>query len=157
MAKYVKKPITVEAVQLIYPATLTTSKSVEKAKPGDYLVTAGIEQFFLPKAVFELTYDKETDPDTNATMEISNLQATEITDTSFKLTFMDPPDADFKSVVYYVNGVESSPTIGTDNLPTFELLTPETDYVVKVTALDESNNESFGVSITVTTGITPVV
>ena len=63
MAKYVKKPIPIEAVQMDKPFEVNTMEGKMKGKAGDYLVT-GVkgEQYPVDKEIFEETY-RMVEPD----------------------------------------------------------------------------------------------
>lgn len=157
MAKYVKKPITVEAIQLVYPATLTTPTGILKAKKGDYLVGAGADQFFVTQEVFNMTYDLASEPDGLAPMEVENLSATTITDTGVVFIYQTPFDADFKEVRIYRDTV----LVGTvtdkgQNIQFIDNgLTAETVYAYLFTTVDNAGNESDGVANSVTTLAAP--
>ena len=59
MAKYVKKPIPIEAVQMDKPFKTKTMEGELWGKAGDYLVT-GVrgEQYPVDKEIFEETYER---------------------------------------------------------------------------------------------------
>lgn len=57
--KYIKKPISVRAIQIAIPFTVKTLEGTMKGKPKDYLVE-GIEGelYVCDKTIFEKSYDK---------------------------------------------------------------------------------------------------
>lgn len=58
MAKYRKKPVIIEAVQITRKMTVETLEGVMTGNPGDYLIT-GVkgEQYFCKLDIFEMTYE----------------------------------------------------------------------------------------------------
>lgn len=58
MARYRKKPVVVEALQISRPMTVETLEGVMRGEPGDMLIT-GVkgEQYFCKLDIFEATYE----------------------------------------------------------------------------------------------------
>jgi hypothetical protein len=155
--KFNRKAVTVDAVELLYPTTITTPKGVQRANKGDYLVNMNGDQFLIEKTIFELTYDIASEPDTIAPLEVSNLTASNITDTSVTFAYTTPADADFKQVNVYQDGVLLSSRIATgDAQYTITGLTASTTYTFLFTTVDNAGNESTGVTQSITTLATPV-
>lgn len=87
-------------------------------------------------------------PDTVAPAEVTNVQYTP-GQTTIDVSFTNPIDSDFKQANIYRDGVfVGSSTTGTFNMTG---LTLSTAYVIKITSVDMTNNESVGVSQTVST------
>ena len=59
MAKYRKKPVIIEAVQLTEPASVVTLEGKMAGNVGDWLIT-GVkgEQYFCKDSIFKLTYEE---------------------------------------------------------------------------------------------------
>ncbi len=60
MARYRKRPVVIEAVQISRPMTVETLEGVMRGNPGDWLITgvAG-EQYFCKDEIFRKTYDAD--------------------------------------------------------------------------------------------------
>lgn len=58
MAKYRKRPVIVEAVQITEPMKIETLEGVMEGRPGDWLIT-GVkgERYFCKDDVFRETYE----------------------------------------------------------------------------------------------------
>lgn len=157
MSQYSRKPITVDAIQLMYPTTINKSTTsgaaqIEKGIAGDYLVVLNNEQFIIPKAQFELTYEIQSLPDTIAPTEVANFTIDTVTDALITIAFDTPSDSDFKAFIVELDGVEviRQNTIGHITYTT-GTLTPNTTYLIGVKTLDKAGNISNGVSQSVTT------
>ena len=153
MPKYQKKALTVDAVELQYPMTLTTSKGIQRANPGDYLVsTSGKEQFFIQKNIFELTYEQSSEPDTIAPMNIENLEVLEVAPDSVTFLYDTPYDSDFNYVTV-LEGTTEIEKVFTKGSAEYKVtgLSPETTYDFLFVATDNAGNEASGVPVTVDT------
>lgn len=97
--------------------------------------------------------------DTTAPGNISNLTASNITDSGFKVSFVAPSDTDLDKFRFYLNGnlVNTIPgTIpNTQLFYTFTGLTADFIYSLKITSIDKSGNESSGTNLTVKTNYLP--
>ncbi len=58
MAKFRKKPVTIDAIRITRPMTVETLEGVMKGEPGDWLIT-GVkgEQYFCKDEIFRKTYE----------------------------------------------------------------------------------------------------
>lgn len=58
MAKFRKKPVVVDAVQITRPMTVETLEGVMRGEPGGRLIT-GVqgEQYFCKDGIFRMTYE----------------------------------------------------------------------------------------------------
>lgn len=158
MTKYSRTNLTVDAVKLSFPTTLTTPTGVIRGNKGDYLVSLGHDnQFIVNEEVFELTYAPQMDPDTVAPLEISNLVVADLTDTTVKFSFKTPYDADFNSVKVFIDGVVVTELAGGEQEYEAINLTALTQYTFLFVATDKTGNESTGVTRVVTTLDTPPV
>lgn len=86
--------------------------------------------------------------------DITNLIATNITGNSFRISWRGSSSSDIASSRIYLDGqLITSQSHGVNSNRTYDFtgLQSETTYIVKVTSVDRSGNESVGVSITVTT------
>jgi hypothetical protein len=153
MPKFNRTAVTIEAIELQYPMTMTTPNGVVKADKGDYLVSGNKDQFFMKKALFEMSYQVSAEPDTIAPTEITNLTLSAVTDTTATFAFTTPPDADFKLVNIYQNGVLLTPfdLTGDVTYTTAPTLTASTAYTFLFTTVDNAGNESTGITLNVTT------
>lgn len=87
--------------------------------------------------------------------EVMNLSAI-TTDTTLRLTFSNPADADFAGTKIYLDGVLKETLDKTKTSYSLTDLSPNTTYNIKVTTFDTNGNESDGVTTTVKTKI-PIV
>lgn len=56
MAKFQTIQASVEAIQLVFPMTIERPDGLVRGSLGDWLVTAGGDQFFIKDAVFRASY-----------------------------------------------------------------------------------------------------
>lgn len=88
--------------------------------------------------------------DTTPPSNVTNLK-TSVSTTKIDLTFTQPKDADFKNTKIYLNGVLKATLDKTTNYYSLNGLSPDTSYDIKITTVDNNNNESNGVTTTVRT------
>lgn len=86
MAKFVKKPIPIEAVQQDKTFSVDTLEGVMSGRPGDYLVT-GVkgEQYPVEREVFESTYVEYRSPPLQGSLEEHMENAEELLEVFFLL------------------------------------------------------------------------
>lgn len=90
--------------------------------------------------------------DTTPPGEVTNLVATNITDTTVDLSWTNPSDTDFTHVnIYESDGTTLVAGPVTDPFLHVYLLVPETSYNWLVKTVDSDGNESAGVSVSFTT------
>ena len=94
--------------------------------------------------------------DTTPPGEITGLTETH-TDTSINFDFTVPTDSDFAGTKVYKDGVYVTTLTNTSSFYEARNLEPETEYTYKFTTIDDTGNESTGVSSTVTTNPVPIV
>ena len=67
MAKFRKKPVVIEAVQITRQMSVTTLEGVMIGIPGDWLIMGIVgEHYFCKPEIFEQTYEKVNDCDLQA-------------------------------------------------------------------------------------------
>ncbi|GAC92355.1 hypothetical protein KN10_2791 [Anoxybacillus flavithermus NBRC 109594] len=88
--------------------------------------------------------------DTTPPSNVTNLK-TSVSTTKIDLTFTQPEDADFKNTKIYLNGVLKATLDKTTKYYSLTGLLPDTNYDIKISTVDNNNNESNGVTTTVRT------
>lgn len=70
MAKFRKKPVTIEAIRISRPMAVETLEGTMRGNPGDWLIT-GVkgEQYFCKDEIFKETYEP-VDEEGRALMEV---------------------------------------------------------------------------------------
>ncbi len=100
---------------------------------------------------FDIFSVRDTTPPDNVTNLKINVGINQI-----YLSFNQPTDFDLKGTKIYLNGVFVTTLDKTKTSYSFENLSPNTTYTIKITTFDETGNESNGVTTTVKTKI-PIV
>lgn len=90
-----------------------------------------------------VTFANETDVQVPG--EVTNLHATEITESSMSISFTNPSASNFSYANVYANGVRVGTV--TDGQLKLDNLKPDTTYQIMVRVVDENGNESAGLSI----------
>lgn len=90
-----------------------------------------------------VTFANETDVQVPG--EVTNLQATEITESSMSISFTNPSASNFSYANVYANGVRVGTV--TDGQLKLDNLNPDTTYQIMVKVVDANGNESAGLSI----------
>jgi hypothetical protein len=93
--------------------------------------------------------------DTIPPANVSNLTASNITDTGFTLSWIKPSDNDYSKAEIYLNNELFTVLSGSVQTYPFTGLSSETSYSVKIVSLDNTGNKSNGSTITVKTNMTP--
>lgn len=100
--------------------------------------------------VYEFDVFSIQDTDTTPPADVTNLK-TSVSTTKIDLTFTQPTDADFNNTKIYLNGVLKATLDKTTNFYSITNLAPNTSYDIKLTTIDNSGNESKGITATVQT------
>jgi hypothetical protein len=93
--------------------------------------------------------------DTIPPANVSNLTASNITDTGFTVSWIKPSDNDYSKAEIYLNNELFTVLSGGVQTYSFTGLSSETSYSVKIVSLDNTGNKSNGSTITVKTNMTP--
>jgi hypothetical protein len=72
MPRFMKKPVTIEAVKLSFPMTVETPEGVMSGNPGDWLIT-GVEgeQYFCKDSVFQKAFVAVTEAPGTTTYSVT--------------------------------------------------------------------------------------
>jgi len=79
--------------------------------------------------------------------EVTNFQATNVTDSTANLSWTNPTDKDFVKTNIYVNGVLIGSVDKAYNAVSLSGLNPNTSYMVTLKTVDENGNESLGQAV----------
>lgn len=126
-----------------------TDSSVLSDTTYTYKITAVYSDGFETNGIVSSVITPIDVVDLTPPSEVENV-AYNIASDSIALTFDNPLDDDFLKANVYVNGVLHGSTM--DGTYMIANLNPETNYSIKITALDLNNNESIGVTQTIKTG-----
>ncbi|WP_410512428.1 S8 family serine peptidase [Paenibacillus sp. BR2-3] len=91
-----------------------------------------------------LTFNEQAD--TTAPGDVTDLQVTDKTESSLSLIWSNPIDPDFATNHIYINNVRAGMTA--EQTYMLDGLQPSTSYTLAVKSVDQSGNESLGITVT---------
>ncbi|WP_378211112.1 fibronectin type III domain-containing protein [Anoxybacteroides rupiense] len=137
-------------------ATADGNKKIITKTDNVYYVALTNENTRATKNVYEFDVFGAGFVDTIPPSEVNDLRATTVSTTSIDISFNNPVDIDFAGTKIYLNNVLKETLGKAKTSYSFEGLTPNTSYTIRVTTFDTNGNESTGVTINTKTKI-PIV
>ncbi|WP_458414532.1 DUF6273 domain-containing protein [Schinkia sp. CFF1] len=143
--KYYNQPITWRVINKDSQGTVLFAENILTIKPYDAKGDGTYPE--LAKTYGEV--EPLPGPDTTPPEEVGSLAETH-TETTIKLTWVNPGDEDFSHLIIYKDGVVVDSNVTTESI-VIEGLEAATTYTFKVVSVDKTGNKSAGRTIAVTT------
>ncbi|EXX79724.1 hypothetical protein RirG_002940 [Rhizophagus irregularis DAOM 197198w] len=142
--------------QLVQLSTAATTTDIDTPKNGVKKVAVLNPSPDASRTIYE--FDVFTNTDTTPPMNVSNLNSSNVTDTSFSVNWIKPNDLDYDKAEIYLDGVLKG-SVAATNIQNYSFsgLLSDKSFIVKVVSVDRTGNKSSGSTVTVKTNVKPDV
>nr|WP_231618456.1 fibronectin type III domain-containing protein [Fictibacillus sp. 23RED33] len=140
--------------QLIQLSTAANTTDIDTPKNGVKKVAVLNPSPDASRTIYE--FDVFTNTDTTPPKNVTALNSSNVTDTSFSVNWIKPNDLDYDKAEIYLDGALKG-SVAATNIQNYSFsgLSSDRSFVVKVVSVDRTGNKSSGSTITVKTNVQP--